>query len=189
MKTTKLIPWNWFGREGSTSNSARGARHGAHMTPEVPLYFELDRLFDDLFHGYFPRSVMTRDASQAGEAVIRPNLDISGDDKQYFVTVELPGVDEKDLHVELENDILRISGEKRYAREIKPEGGDVKEDNGTNYYRLERSYGSFQRMLTMPDDVDVSGIKASHKDGVLTITLPRKEQVLQTNKRIAVTKE
>jgi len=185
MKSTKLIPWNWFGRE-DTANPARQARHGAHMTPAVPMYFELDRLFDDIFNGYFPHSGVTRNASQLGEAVIRPNLDISGDEKQYFVTVELPGVDEKDLNVELENDILRISGEKRYAREAGPEN---EEDNGTNYYRIERSYGSFQRMLALPDDVDVSGIKATHKDGVLTITLPRKKQVLETNKRIAISKE
>lgn len=116
---------------------------------------------------------------------IRPSLDITGNEKQYQVTVELPGVKESDLQVEVDNDMLRVYGEKRYEHEEKEGEGD----NGRGYYRMERSYGSFQRTLSLPEDVDAEGVTAVHKEGILTITLPRKEAIKQENRRIAITKE
>lgn len=180
----------------------------------MPLFPELDRFFADLFSGELPRdAVRTPDPART---MLRPNLDVTGDDKQYFVTVELPGVDEKDLCVEVENSLLVIRGEKKYER--RTEGPDAAEhtdetaravagDDQTaeqnaetgrdattapvardtrNYYRIERSYGFFERALTLPEDVDPAGITAAHKDGVLTVTLPRKAVAQPENKRIPV---
>lgn len=183
MKSSKLVPWNWFLRENM--HAGRPARAtGQSLAPAVPLSLELDRLFDSVFSGYFPQA-RSESAKALAEATIRPDLDISGDDRCYLVSVELPGVSERDLNVELENNILRISGEKRYEHDSRKEG-EGNDENGRHFYRIERSYGSFQRVLELPDDVDTEAITATHKDGVLTITLPRKTAVLESAKRIAI---
>lgn len=185
MKSSKIVPWNWFMRDGEQSKTPSHMRGHTFFMPATPLYMELDRLFDNLFTG-FRQGSPAQTSGALGEAMIRPDLDISGDAKRYLISVELPGVAEQDLHVELENNMLRISGEKRYEHESKKPDGD--EENSKNFYRIERSYGSFQRVLELPDDVDSDAIAATHKDGVLTITLPRKAAVLQSAKRIAISK-
>ena len=91
-------------------------------------------------------------------------LDLSASDKDYTITVEIPGVDQKDVKIEIINDILTIQGEKKQENEEK----------GKNYYRMERSYGSFQRVLSLPEDADQDGVNATFKKGVLTIAMPRK---------------
>lgn len=171
-------------RDALSPDTGRRMSGPAALVPSAPFYMELDRLFDNFFSGYMPRAGM-QTAKPLADAAIRPDLDISGDDERYIVSVELPGVSDQDLNVELENNMLRISGEKRYAHEsANGSGGDA--EPGKNFYRIERSYGSFQRVLELPDDVDTEAIAATHKDGVLTITMPRKRAVLQSAKRIAV---
>jgi HSP20 family protein len=91
-------------------------------------------------------------------------LDLGATDKAYTATVEVPGVDEKDVKVEMVNDTLTIRGEKKQE----------KEEKDKNYYRMERSYGSFQRVLSLPEDADQEGVSATFKNGVLTVTMPRK---------------
>lgn len=197
MTAIKLLPLNLFRRDEALKNAGRGGRRRMIAMPAAPLFMELDRILDGLFASEFPHGVTPGAAKELGESVIRPNIDISGDEKQYFVTVEVPGVEEKNLHVEVENDSLRIYGEKRYeqrskSNEAKAEGkaeDEGKPENGLSYYRVERSYGSFHRALTLPEDVDASRIAASHKDGVLTITLPRKEVLPAESRRIAIAKE
>lgn len=178
MNIVRLTPWNWFKREDDIVPVRHGRPH-AGMRMYDPLY-EMNRLFDSLMSNA-GRSSAERTAPGTEPALFHPNLDVTGNDKQYVVSVELPGVEEKDVLVELENDALRIYGEKKQEVEEKKEGA-----NGASYYRMERSYGSFQRMLTLPEDVDTSAIKAVHKDGVLTITLPRREAALPENRKIAI---
>lgn len=184
MNTTKLIPWNWFKREDEMgmNTPVRASRPYTCLMPVDPLHREMDRLFDSLLG--IRRMSPGKSLRNEEAALLRPSLDVTGNDKQYFITVELPGVDEKDLRVELDNDALRIYGEKKQVIEDKGEDGDA-----GSYYRMERSYGSFQRMLTLPEDVDTAGINASHKDGVLTITLPRREAAKPDNRTIAINKE
>jgi HSP20 family protein len=91
-------------------------------------------------------------------------LDLSATDKEYTIAVEIPGVDEKDVKLEIENDTLTIRGEKKQE----------KEEKDKNFYRLERSYGSFQRVLSLPEDADQNGVKATFGKGILTISVPRK---------------
>ena len=76
----------------------------------------------------------------------------------------MPGVDEKDVQLELINDTLKIKGDKKQQKEEKEK----------NYYRIERSYGSFQRVLSLPEDADQDNIKAVYKNGIMNITIPRK---------------
>lgn len=188
MKSFKYSPWNWVLRERANADApSRESGPYTRFVPALPLSMELDRLFDTFFSGYFPQA-RARAVNHLGEAAIRPDLDISGDDKRYLISVELPGVSEQDLNVELENNTLRISGEKRYEHNSQ-DALDGSDDQGKNFYRIERSYGSFQRVLELPDDVDTEAISASHKDGVLTITMPRKAAVLQNTKRIAINQD
>jgi HSP20 family protein len=77
----------------------------------------------------------------------------------------VPGVEEKDIQITLDNDVLMVRGEKRQEQE-KKEGG---------FHRVERSYGSFQRALNLPDDANQDSIKASFKNGVLTVTIDKRE--------------
>lgn len=184
METAKLNPWNWFRKEegnDSITPALRPSRKSEMGVYGSPLFSAMENLMDSMF-----RDSMFRLAPFGGraigrslESVLKPSLDISTDEKEYRISVELPGVEEKDVHVELEDNSLRISGEKRHEEEDKSKG----------YYRVERSYGSFQRILTLPRDVDASAIKASHKQGVLTITLPRKALAPSENKRIEISKE
>ena len=95
--------------------------------------------------------------------ILKPTLDLGATDNEYTITVEIPGVNEKDVKLEIVNDTLTIQGEKKYEDE----------DKGINYYRLERSYGSFQRTLSLPEDVDQNSVSATFNKGVLTIKMSR----------------
>ncbi|EIY3123759.1 Hsp20 family protein [Escherichia coli] len=97
--------------------------------------------------------------------LMKPALDIQETDKQYKISLEVPGVEEKDIHITLDNDVLLVRGEKRQEQESK-DGG---------FHRVERSYGSFQRALNLPTDANQDTIKAAFKNGVLTITMEKRE--------------
>jgi HSP20 family protein len=90
--------------------------------------------------------------------------------------VEIPGVDEKDVKLEIVNNTLTIRGEKKQE----------KEEKDKDFYCLERSYGSFQRVLSLPEDVDQAGVEAKFTKGVLNVTLPRKPMPQSEVKRIEV---
>ena len=122
---------------------------------------------DDFFNGLglppsFPRSGILEEITGG---VLKPRLDLSATDKEYTISVEIPGVSEKDVNLELVHDTLIIRGEKNQKKEEKKK----------NFYRLERSYGAFQRTLSLPEDADSNNIKADFKNGVLNITIPRME--------------
>ncbi len=181
MNMHKLAPWNWFKKEEESGavlpvNRIESPRLPAH--PFARMHREMDRIFEDFFTGFglmspegsgiFPASVTDR--------WLKPSVDISAGDNEYTIHVELPGITQKDVQVELTGDTLRIRGEKRQESE----------DKGKEYYRVERSYGSFQRVLSLPEDADGDKIEAKFKDGVMTITLPRKESAKPKAKRIDV---
>lgn len=97
--------------------------------------------------------------------MLKPALDIQETDKQYKIALEVPGIEEKDIQITLDNDVLLVRGEKRQEQETK-DGG---------FHRVERSYGSFQRALNLPADANQDTIKAAFKNGVLTITMEKRE--------------
>jgi len=96
-----------------------------------------------------------------------PAVDIYETDSEIMVQAELPGVDRKDIALQLENNVLTLKGDRRFE----------KETNQENYHRIERSYGGFSRAFTIPTTVDEEKIRADYKDGILKIALPKKEQV------------
>lgn len=108
--------------------------------------------------------------------LILPKLDISESDKKMEITVELPGMDEKDVDVEVSDGVLTIKGEKK----------SEKEEKGKTFHRMERSYGSFQRSFSLPPTVDEEKIKAEFDKGVLTISLEKTATPEPAKKKIEV---
>jgi HSP20 family protein len=119
---------------------------------------EMDRLWDDYF-GSGRRAFKPE--------IWVPSVDVSETDDKIVVKAEIPGMDSKDIDISLSGDILTIKGEKKSERE------ETKE----NYHLVERSYGTFARSLRLPVGVEADKIEAAYKQGVLTVTCPKKEEV------------
>lgn len=170
MDIKKLAPWNWFKKEEEAEkilpvvNKTRDSHDYSLTGTLADLHQEVDRLFERVFKGWMPSLFERPFFSRMTEGLFKPTLDLGATEKEYTISVELPGVDEKDVKLEVLDDTLTIRGEKRQERE----------ESDRNYYRIERSYGSFQRVLSLPEDADQENIKAVFKKGVLTVTLPRK---------------
>ena len=124
----------------------------------------LQREIDGLFDSFFP----TRPLTEQGDGTLwSPRMDLSETTDAYFVHVDLPGLSKEDLEINYEDGTLSISGERR-AEET---------EEGRKYVRVERSYGRFYRAFSLPQSVDVDNIEATFKDGVLTIHVPKTEEV------------
>jgi HSP20 family protein len=93
-------------------------------------------------------------------------VDISENENAYVLKAELPGVSREDINIDINNKMLTLKGEKKFEEKTEKE----------NYVRVERSYGSFSRTFALSDKVDTENVKASYKDGVLEVTLPKKEE-------------
>jgi HSP20 family protein len=131
--------------------------------PFLTLHREMNRLFDDVFRGSSASTL--QNMSTQGRGGVATSMDVSETDKEFKVTVELPGVKEEDVDVTLQDDMLTIRGEKKSETE---QGGEKE-----NFHYVERSYGSFQRSLRLPVVVKPDEVKARFRDGVLTISLPK----------------
>jgi HSP20 family protein len=107
-----------------------------------------------------------------------PAVDIYEQDNTIVLKAELPGVDPKDVDIRLENNTLALRGERKFDSEVKKE----------NYHRVERAYGAFTRSFTLPTVVDQGNIKAEFKDGVLRVTLPKREEAKPKQIQISVAK-
>jgi HSP20 family protein len=133
---------------------------GRELDPFRGFRTQIDSLFED----WFGRNM---------GGTLAPRINVSETGKEMTVTVELPGVEEKDIEVSMSGNQLTVKGEKRSEEE------DKKDENGRVFHRVERSYGAFQRTMTVPFDVEPDKVSASFKDGVVTITLPKPESVTQ----------
>jgi HSP20 family protein len=120
----------------------------------------MNRMFEDAGRGYRPDE-------PAATTAWSPAVDIYETENEIMVQAELPGVDRKDIALNLENNVLTLKGDRRFE----------KETNQENYHRIERSYGSFSRAFSIPAIVDEEKIRADYKDGILKIALPKKDQV------------
>jgi HSP20 family protein len=150
--------------------------------PFESLRREVDRLFDDFGVGSwrspFGRGLFDVEPFWRGEVSWgkAPAVDIAESDKAYEITAELPGMDESNIDVKFSDGTLTIKGEKK----------DEKEEKKKDYYLSERRYGSFQRSFGVPDDVDADKIEAHFKNGVLTVTLPKRPEAQKSEKKIAI---
>jgi HSP20 family protein len=120
---------------------------------------EVNRLFDEVFRG-FDRGFEFAPPATALRG-FEPRIDVEEKAKEVLVTAELPGLEQKDFEIHLEGDLLTLRGEKR----------EEQTDRGKGYF--ERAFGSFQRSIRLPVDVDGDAVAASFKDGILRITLPK----------------
>ena len=168
MTIKDLIPSIW---KRDYVSSKRAEEH-----PFYSLQREMNSLFDDFFKG-FDLAPFGRDRERFG--TFSPSIDIKENDKDVSIKAELPGMDEKDIEVSLTNDALTIRGEKK----------EEKEDNGKNYYRMERNYGSFSRTIPLPTGIDSQKADAVFKKGVLTITVHKTEEAEAKVKKIKIKTE
>ncbi len=138
--------------------------------PFKALHGEMDRLVDNFFRGF--------DIEPFGGRLgtFSPGIEVTENEKEIKISVELPGMDEKDIDISLANDSLTISGEKK----------EEKESEGKEYYIKERSYGSFRRTVPLYTEIDNDKVEAHFKKGVLMITLPKSEKERERKKKIAV---
>jgi HSP20 family protein len=150
--------------------------------PFLGLRREMDRLFDDFGQGFWrlptPRSLFDLEPFWGSEVKweATPAVDIAESEKAYELTAELPGMDEKNIEVTVDNGNLIIKGEKQ----------EEKEEKKKDYYMRERNFGSFERRFEMPESVEADKIEASFKKGVLTLTLPKKVEAQKPAKKIEV---
>ena len=138
---------------------------GALIRPEASLFGslqrEVDRLFDDFTRGIGPN----------GGGALMPSIDVSETDKEIEITVDLPGLERKDVDISLENDVLTIRGEKKI--ETKPDNKDGKQGKDKTYHVAERSYGVFYRVIQLPPGIDPSKVQATMSKGVLKVAIPK----------------
>ena len=119
--------------------------------------------FNRLFTRDFPRFFDEGDASMT---TWMPAVDVYETEHNLTLKAELPGVDPKDIEARVEDGTLYLKGERKFEKESKKE----------NYHRIERTYGSFMRSFALPTSVDADKVSAEYRDGVLTLTLPKKEE-------------
>lgn len=176
MNLQKFSPWNWFKSEGvdaPTPATPTEQRRG-ELSPLLGMHHELDRWMDHAMRQFGMPSLESRFGDLS--SLLRPQLDIAERDDEYVISVEVPGVEEKDVKLTLDDQRLIIEGEKRQENK-------TEEDR---YQRVERAYGSFRRVLDLPTDAKAEAIKASFANGVLTITVPRSGEVKSTRREIPI---
>jgi len=138
---------------------------------------DIDRLFDRTFRDFgFSSFDMDGPFRHTAGDMFKPVTDLSASDKEYTITVEVPGAKKDDIKIEVTDNVMTISGEKKQK----------KEEEQKDFYRQERYYGSFQRVLPLPQDADQEHIKADFKQGVLTVTMPRKDMPKPDVKEIEI---
>lgn len=133
------------------------------------LHREIDRVFEDFTHG-------TQLPWASGNGKILPRMELSETEKEFRLSAELPGVEEKEIDISLSGDMLTIKAEKKSQSERKDE----------NIHVSERSYGMFERSTRLPSAVDEDKIDATLKDGVLTLVLPKTAEEQAKSRKIKV---
>lgn len=208
MNIEKLKPWNWFKHENeSTSHipvskdkavADSAADSKAVIAPQnqavsslMQLHQQMDRLFDGVWRSFGVSSQahssnlgFTRPISLMGNNLFENSLlgdystklDISGGEDNYEISIDLPGFAEDDISIEVRANTLIVKGEKEEKNESKDK----------QYYRMERSIGSFQRTLSLPEDASRDDISARMKNGLLVINIPRKALAQDDVKRISI---
>jgi HSP20 family protein len=130
-----------------------------------------NRLFNETVSRFF-------DTSELATRTWTPAVDIYETDHDVVLKAELPGIDPKDVEVRVEDGSLYLKGERKFEKEVKEQ----------NYHRVERSYGSFVRSFPLPASVDADKAQAEYKHGVLTLTLPKREEAKPKTIKINVSK-
>lgn len=200
MNIERLKPWNWFKHENDSINpvpiskseaqpelrsrpfhvaSAQQIRGGSLLQ----LHREMDRLFDDMWYSFAMPEAIQKDrlTSLIGSSPHtlvsnRVRVDIAGNEEGYEVSVELPGLSEDDIEIELNDTTLVVKGQKQESKETKDK----------RYYSVERCTGSVHRTLALPDDADIDSVSAVMNNGLLVINIPKNLKDQDKVKRIPI---
>lgn len=164
MSVRDLIPW------GRSSNPAP-TTYEDERSPFLSLHREVNRLFDDVFRSFDTRLPAFGSLSSLSSW---PHVEISENDKQVKVTADIPGLEEKDVEVLLDDGVLTLRGEKR------------SETEDTDRQFSERFYGRFERRIPLGVEVEEDGVEARFRNGVLTIVLPKSARARSQAKRITI---
>jgi HSP20 family protein len=121
----------------------------------------MNRLFDETL-----QRTRSREEEDISAGLWAPPVDIYETENEIVLKAELPEIDQKDIEIKVEDNTLTIRGERRFDQETKKE----------NYHRIERAYGKFSRSFSLPNTIDQEKIKASYKDGILKLVMPKKEE-------------
>jgi HSP20 family protein len=163
MSVRDLIPW------GRSNNRAPVPYREDDRHPFLSLHREMNRLFDDFFRDFDMRLPMMGDANGNW-----PHLDVSETDKQVTVTAELPGLEEKDVELLLQDGMLTLRGEKR------------SETDDKDRQFSERYWGRFERRIMLDAEVQADKAEARFKNGVLTVTIPKNPEAERKTRRIEI---
>jgi HSP20 family protein len=161
-----LIPWSR--QENRLPTSAGGALDRDDYHPIYSLHREMNRLFDDVLHGF------GASGGGIGRSLGWPQVELAETDEALRVIAELPGMDEKDVELVVEEGVLTLRGEKRSEFDDKERGYS------------ERSFGRFERRIGLPRGIERDKASATFRNGVLTVTLPRSAAANENIRRIPV---
>ena len=140
----------------------------------APLHDQIDRVFEEFTHGFSSPSQILQSGFGHGDIV--PKMDLSEDDEVLTVKLDIPGVDEENIDVTLADNVLTVKGEKK----------SESEDKEKDYHLVERRYGRFQRSLKLPYEVLSDKVTARYDKGVLTISMPKSEQLESKARKIPI---
>ena len=166
MNISDLVPW-----KSKRGNEIAVRQDNSNTT----VYDQFNQMFDE----FFENSWMTPWSERFGDRFneFSPRVNVTEREKEFELTAELPGLSENDIDITLNRDAITLKGEKKQETE----------DKGDNFYRMERSYGKFSRTIPLPTGViDNEKVDAEFKNGILTITLPKREDAQPVSRRIAV---
>ena len=138
--------------------------------------FDPMREFRDLEDRMMNSLKLSTDTDVTNVTGFTPSVNTREGEYAYHVEVDLPGVKKEDINVDLKDDVLTISGERKSKTEI----------NDKDYYKKECTYGKFHRSFTLPDDTDVENIEANSEDGVLEVVIPKLKKVEKETKKIEI---
>lgn len=168
MAIRDLMPWKTNQEESSLEKKSE-------RDPLVELQRDMNRLFEDFFKEPFAMTPFSREKTLGSS--FTPQADISETEGEITVSLELPGMEADQIDLSFHNNTLTISGEKHSETE----------EEGSRYYRKERTYGSFRRSIPLPGDIDEDAVEASFKNGVLKVQLPKSESAQDKSQRITIT--
>lgn len=169
MPISDMMPWK---RDGEQQAPVKKESRRDAM---LDLRQEMNQLFEEFLNSSpMAMSPFSEETSLAGDFV--PHMDIKESEKEITVAAELPGIEAEDIDISITGNTLTIKGEKKHE----------KEEKGERYYRSERSYGSFQRSIPLPDSIQEDKIEATYQKGVLNVSLPKQPGSGKGTKRIEI---
>lgn len=176
MGINDLVPWNWSKKRVPIRREGRGMLPDNFQDHFDNIHRQWNTLVEDLFAGFMP-GTLSRFHSEVNS--FSPRIDVNESAHELTVIAELPGMSQENVDISLNSDSVVIKGEKL---------SETNEQEGERSY-IERSFGSFERIIPLTSRIDEDRVDAHFKNGVLTIKLPKVESEIKSAKKISVRTE